>query len=78
LNPVLQVDKEKWETFLSEFSELAKNYELILSKLDLALGQIEVERERNRQLTAKGREVLLEVRMAVEKLCKETEDALDE
>ena len=78
MNPVLQVDKEKWETFLSEFSELAKNYELILSKLDLALGQIEVERERNRQLTAKGREVLLEVRMAVEKLCKETEDALDE
>jgi hypothetical protein len=34
LNPVLHVDKEKWETFLSEFSELAKNYELILSKLD--------------------------------------------
>jgi rubrerythrin len=50
MNPVLQVDKDEWETFLSEFSKLAKNYELILGKLDLALAQIEVQREKNGQL----------------------------
>ena len=49
LNPVLQVDKDEWETFLSEFSKLAKNYELILGKLDLALAQIEVQQQRAKQ-----------------------------
>jgi len=67
LNPVLQVDKDEWDTFLSEFSKLAKNYEIILGKLDMALAQIEVQREKNRQLDARGSEVLESV-----------EDGLDE
>jgi len=48
---VLQVDKSEWETFLSEFSALTKNYELILSKLELAHTQMKELNQRNEALT---------------------------
>ena len=48
---MLQVDKNEWETFLSEFSALTKNYELILSKLELAHTQMKELNQRNEVLT---------------------------
>ena len=48
---MLQVDKSEWETFLSEFSALTKNYELILSKLELAHTQMKELNQRNEALT---------------------------
>jgi hypothetical protein len=48
---VLQVNKNEWETFLSEFSALTKNYELILSKLELAHTQMKELNQRNEALT---------------------------
>ena len=51
LNPILQVDKDEWEAFLSEFSKLTKNYELILSRLELAHTQMMAVNRRNESLT---------------------------
>lgn len=78
LEPVLQLNRKEWEAFLEELSELTKKYELLLSKLDLARITIEGQRERSKQLTAKSGESLKQIRSAMEKLCKETEDALNE
>ncbi len=75
---MLQLNKNEWEAFLEEFSELTKKYELLLSKLDLAEITIEGNRERSKQLTANSGEALKQIRTALERLCKETEDALNE
>jgi len=78
LESVLQLNKNEWEAFLEEFSELTKKYELLLSKLDLAEITIEGNRERSKQLTANSGEALKQIRTALERLCKETEDVLNE
>ena len=75
---MLQLNKNEWEAFLEEFSELTKKYELLLSKLDLAEITIEGNRERSKQLTANSGEALKQIRTALERLCKETEDVLNE
>jgi len=56
LSHVLQIDKNEWETFLSEFSALAKNYELILNKLELAHTQMKELNQRNEALTQELRQ----------------------
>jgi hypothetical protein len=78
LESVLQVNRNEWEAFLEEFSELTKKYELLLNKMDLAEVAIQSQRERSKQLTAKSSEVLRQIRSAMEKLCKTTEDALNQ
>ena len=55
---MLQVDKNEWETFLSEFSALTKNYELILSKLELAHTQMKELNQRNEALTRELRKIV--------------------
>ena len=55
MTPVLQVDKEEWEAFLSEFSKLAKNCELIVSKLEEAQAQIRMLNEQNEALRREAR-----------------------
>ena len=52
------VDKNEWETFLSEFSALTKNYELILRKLELAHIQMKELNQRNEALTRELRRVV--------------------
>ena len=78
LDSVLQINRNEWEAFLEEFSELTKKYELLLSKLDLASITIEGQRERYKQLTAKSGESLRQISSAMEKLCKDAEDVLNE
>ena len=78
MESMLQLNKNEWEAFLEEFSELTKKFELLLSKLDLAEITIEGNRERFKQLTANSGEALKQIRTALERLCKETEDALNE
>ena len=58
LSRVLQVDKNEWETFLSEFAALTKNYELILNKLELAHTQMKELNQRNESLTRELRSAL--------------------
>ena len=77
MESVLQLNRNEWEAFLEEFSELTKKYELLLSKLDLAEITDEGQRERSKQLSAKSAESLKQIRSAMEKLCKETEEALN-
>jgi predicted nucleic acid-binding Zn-ribbon protein len=78
LESVLQVNRNEWQAFLEEFSELTKNYELLLSKLDLAQTRIQGQEERSKQLAGKSSEALRQIRSAMEKICKETEDILNE
>jgi hypothetical protein len=75
---VLQVNRNEWEAFLEEFSELTKNYELLLHKLELAQTRVQGHEERSKQLAGKSSEALRQIRSAMEKLCKETEDILNE
>jgi len=58
MSHVLQVDRNEWETFLSEFSALTKNYELILNKLELAHTQMKELSQRNESLTQELRRAL--------------------
>jgi len=54
LSPVLQVDRDEWEAFRSEFSELTKNYELVLSKLKQAQAEVKTLSEENEALRRAG------------------------
>ena len=78
LESVLPINRNEWQAFLEEFSELTKNYELLLSKLDLAEIKIEGQLEKAKQLTAKSSEALRQIRSAMERLSKETERVLNE
>ena len=73
-----KLNRNEWEAFLSEFSELAKKYELILGQLDLAQTRMEGLREKTKQQVAKSGEALRQVSGAVNKLCDETEETLSE
>ena len=55
LSPVLQVDKDEWEAFRSEFSKLTKNYELVLGKLEQAQAQIRMLSQQNEALRTEAR-----------------------
>ncbi len=54
MSPVLQVDRDEWEAFRSEFSELTKNYELVLSKLKQAQAEVKALSEENEALRGAG------------------------
>jgi ElaB/YqjD/DUF883 family membrane-anchored ribosome-binding protein len=75
---IAKLNKNEWEAFLSEFSELTHSYELVLVELDLAQTKIEGLHEKTRQQVAKSGEALRQVRGAVEKRCDETEEILNE
>ena len=75
---VIRVDKNEWDAFLNDFSELAKKYELLLDKLEVAKGKVASQREKTRQQGAKSSEALRQVKSAMEKLCKKTETVLNE
>jgi hypothetical protein len=76
LRSVLQVKRSDWEAFLKEFSEFAKKYELLLGRLDLAEAKRKAQDQRVKQQVKTGRRTMGRVQSAIEKLCKETEDAL--
>ncbi len=63
---------------MAEFSELVQKYQLILSQLDLARTKVEGLRERTEQQIAKSGETLRQVRVALDRLCNETEEELVE
>jgi hypothetical protein len=76
LRSVLQVKRSDWEAFLKEFSEFAKRYELVLRRLDLAEGKRKAQDQSVNQQVKTARRTMGRVQSAIEKLCKETEDAL--
>jgi len=76
LRSVLQVKRSDWEAFLKEFSEFAKKYELVLRRLDLAEGKRKAQDQSVNQQVKTARKTMGRVQSAIEKLCKETEDAL--
>ncbi len=76
MRSVLQVKRSDWEAFLKEFSEFAKRYELVLRRLDLAEGKRKAQDQSVNQQVKTARRTMGRVQSAIEKLCKETEDAL--
>lgn len=76
MGSVLQVKRSDWEAFLKEFSEFARRYELLLGGLDLAEAKRKAQDLRVKQQVKTGRKEMGRVQSAIEKLCKETEDAL--
>ena len=76
MSSVLQVKRNDWEAFLKEFSEFAMKYELLLGRLDLAEEKVKAQDEGVRQQVATARKEIVRLELAIEKLCKETEDAL--
>jgi uncharacterized protein YutD len=75
---IAKVNRDELEAFLSEFSEFVKRYELISNELNLAQIKIEGLHERTKQQVARSREALRQVEGAVNKLCDETEEFLNE
>jgi len=76
LRSVLQVKRSDWEAFLKEFSEFAKKYELLLGGLDLAEAKRKAQDQRVKQQVTTARKEMVQLQSAIEKLCKEIEDAL--
>ena len=76
MGSVLQVKRSDWEAFLKEFSEFARRYELLLGGLDLAEAKRKAQDLRVKQQVTTGRKEMGRLQSAIEKLCKETEDAL--
>lgn len=76
MGSVLQVKRSEWEAFLKEFSEFAKKYELLLGELDLAGAKSKAEDPRVKQQVTTARKEMVRLQSAIEKLCRETEDAL--
>jgi hypothetical protein len=74
----MKLNRNEWEAFLSDFSDLTKKFELILGQLDLAQTKTEGLREKTKQQVAKSGEALRQVRSALDKLCDETEERLHE
>ena len=78
LRAVVTVSKSEWDSFLDEFTNLVQKYELILAQLNLARTRIEGLNEKTRQQIATSGEALRQIDAAVERLCDETEDELNE
>ena len=76
MRSVLQVKRSDWEAFLKEFSEFAKKYELLLGGLDLAEAKRKAQDQRVKQQMKTATKQMVQLQSAIEKLCKETEDAL--
>jgi hypothetical protein len=76
MDSVVSVSRTEWEGFLADYSKLIQKYELLLSHLSVARTKIEGMRERTEQQMSKSSESLRQVRMALDRLCEETERVL--
>ena len=76
MRSVLQVKRSDWEAFLKEFSEFAKKHELLLGGLDLAEAKRKAQDQRAKQQVKTAKKTMAQVQSAIERICKETEDAL--
>jgi uncharacterized protein YutD len=72
------VSKSEWDSFLDEFTNLTQKYELIVAQLNLTRTRIEGLNEKTQQQIATSGEALRQIEVAVERLCDETEDELNE
>ena len=75
---IVKLNRNEWDAFLSELSEFAKRYELVLGRLDLVQTQIDGVREKTKQQAARSSKALSQVGRAIEKLCEDTEEILNE
>ncbi|HUK28636.1 MAG TPA: hypothetical protein VLV31_09445 [Candidatus Acidoferrales bacterium] len=75
---VVKFSRSEWEAFFSEFSELVRRYQTLVTQLDVARSRIEGFQEKNKAQIEKSVEALSQVKLAVEKLCNRTEEVLNE
>lgn len=78
MSPVVAVSKNEWEAFLADYSKLVQKYELLLGHISLARTKLEGIREKTEQQMGRSGETLRQVKMALDRLCEETERELFE
>jgi hypothetical protein len=78
MESVINVSRNEWDAFLADHSKLLQKYELLLGHLSLARTKLEGVREKTEQQMAKSGETLRQVKMALDRLCEETERELFE
>lgn len=76
MKPVVIVSRGEWEAFLSEHSKLIQKFQLLLDSLDLARTRAEGLREKTTQQMARSAETLRQTRIALDRICEETEAKL--
>ena len=76
MEPVVSVSRREWDAFLSEHSRLIQRFQLLLDSLDLARTKIEGLHERTGQQMAQSSQTLHQTRLALDKMCEETERKL--
>lgn len=74
----VRVNKNEWEAFLSDFAELSKKYEQVLTELDLTKTKMKNHEEKMNQQISKNKQSLRQVRESIDHLCKTTEALLNE
>lgn len=78
MEPAVRISRSEMEAFLSDILEFTNKYELVLNELDMAHTKLEGIRERIRQYMSRSAETLRQMRDAIEKMCRRTEDMLEE
>jgi ElaB/YqjD/DUF883 family membrane-anchored ribosome-binding protein len=78
MDSVVTVSRNEWDAFLADHSKLLQKYELLLSHVTLARTKLEGIREKTEQQMARSGETLRQVKMALDRLCEETERELFE
>ena len=78
MGSVVTVSRNEWDAFLADHSKLLQKYELLLSHVSLARTKLEGIREKTEQQMARSGETLRQVKMALDRLCEETERELFE
>jgi hypothetical protein len=78
MDSVVTVSRNEWDAFLADHSKLLQKYELLLSHVTLVRTKLEGVREKTEQQMARSGETLRQVKMALDRLCEETERELFE
>ena len=78
MGSVVTVSRNEWDAFLADHSKLLRKYELLLGHVSLARTKLEGIREKTEQQMARSGETLRQVKMALDRLCEETERELFE
>ena len=69
-------NKTEWDRFLREHADLVQKCRTLLVRLDRAENKLVETRKRTELETTNNGQVIEQLRSTVERLCKETEEAL--
>lgn len=74
---LIRINKNEFEAFLAELTELSNRHEEVLKRLDQAEAKLEGMNSRIRQQISKSSQTLRQLTAAIEERCRRTEEMLE-